>query len=285
MEEHVSVPGSRREIGYPARGFAALDLVLGLFHNRRFIKTVARRDLTAKYRGAFLGILWMVGTPAALALAYGFMTVGVFGSRLDGTDTKGTFVALWFSVSLWQFFAETVGRSAAVVSDNAALVKRSPFPLAALPPAVLATSAIGLAVSFLIGAAAYALLIGIPPASWMFVPLILLPFVLFTLAAAYLVAAIGAFSKDIRYILPLALTIGMLVTPVLYPSSRIPAVLSPLATFNPMTPVFDALRSCVLGNAVFSLTPVLTMALVGFAAAVLAFRFFSSKSPEFADVL
>ncbi|MCV9963902.1 ABC transporter permease [Pararhizobium sp. BT-229] len=285
MSIYNSLPGTRREIGYGCRLFPLLDLFLGLVGNYRFIAAVARRDLLAKYRGAALGMLWMVGTPAALVLAYGFMTVGVFNSRMDGTGAVGTFMTLWFCVSLWQCFAEAVGRSASIISDNSALVKRTPFPLAALPPSVLATSLMGLSVSYCLGLVVYIAILGVPPLTWLLIPVILTPFLCMTLGAVYLISAIGAFSKDIKYILPLCLTVGMLVSPVLYPASRIPASLGFVAQFNPMTPVFEALRSAVLGRAVAEWTSLAAVSAFALVFAGVSFSFFRRKSVEFADVL
>lgn len=283
-EKHVSRPGSRREIGYRNTGFAPFDLFAGLVANWSFISAVARRDLMAKYKGAFIGILWMVGTPAALALAYGFMILGVFNVRGGSQSVGATFVTLWFCVSLWQFFSEAVGRSASVVSENASLVKRSPFPLAALPPAVVLTSSIGLAVSMLLGTATQCVFIGIPPLTWLLLPLVLPSLFLITLACAYFVATFGAFSKDIRYVLPLGLTVCMLMTPVLYGSGSVPRSLRFIAEYNPLAPAFETVRAVMAGTQV-PWTSLGAVTLVAFIAAILSFALYRSKSVEFADVL
>ncbi len=285
MEIYKSVPGTRREIGADIRIFPLLDLFAGIVGNRNFIGAVARRDLLAKYRGATLGILWMVGTPAALVLAYGFMTVGVFNSRIDGSDAAGTFFSLWFCVSLWQSFAEAVGRSASIVNDNAALVKRTPFPLAALPPAVIATSMMGLSVSYALGIGVYFVAVGTPPLTWLLMPFVLAPFLMLMLGAVHVVAVIGAFSKDIKYILPLALTVAMLMSPVLYTASRIPSSLSVVANLNPVTPIFETLRMIVVGKPVESWIPVIAVGLTASVFAAVSFSVYRRKSVEFADVL
>lgn len=283
-ERHVSLPGTRREIGYKSTGFAGYDLFASLVQNRSFISAVARRDLMAKYKGAFIGILWMVGTPAALVLAYGFMIIGVFNVRSDGHSTAATFVTLWLCVSLWQFFSEAVGRSASIVSDNASLVKRSPFPLAALPPAVIMTSSMGLGVSLSLGLLAQLIFVGTPSISWVLLLAVLPALAFVTLACVYFVATAGAFSKDIRYILPLGLTVCMLMSPVLYASDRVPPALRFLAEFNPIAPVFETVRA-VTGNSHVPWVPLSVMTGVSLLAAVACFAFYRSKSVEFADVL
>ena len=284
-EKHVSLPGTRREIGYRQSGFAAIDLFASLVANRSFIATVARRDLLAKYRGAFIGVLWMVGTPAALVLAYGFMTIGVFQMRETGSGAIATFITLWFCISLWQAFSEAVGRSASIVSDNASLVKRSPFPLSALPPAVVVTSFMGLAISLCLGVLAQVVFVGVPPPSWLLLVVVLPAFSLSTLAFVYLVATIGAFSKDIRYVLPLGLTVSMLMTPVLYPASKVPSSLTFLAAYNPFTPVFETVRTVVSGGTELPAASLAVVTGVAFVSSILAYALFRARSVEFADVL
>lgn len=280
----MSLPGTRREIGYQNSGFAGYDLFASLIHNRSFISAVAHRDLMSKYKGAFVGIIWMVGTPAALVLAYGFMIIGVFNMRPEGDGTVATFVTLWLCVSLWQFFSEAVGRSASIVSDNASLVKRSPFPLTALPPAVVMTSSMGLAVSLVLGLLTQVIFLGVPSASWLLLLSVLPALALITLACVYLVATVGAFSKDIRYILPLGLTVGMLMSPVLYSSDRVPPALRFVAEFNPIAPVFETVRAAT-GDGQVPWLSLSIMTGVSFLAAVGSFSLYRSNSVEFADVL
>jgi lipopolysaccharide transport system permease protein len=283
-DRHISLPGTRREIGYKSKGFAGYDLFAGLISNRSFISAVARRDLMAKYRGAFIGILWMVGTPAALVLAYGYMIVGVFNVRSEGHSTAATFVTLWLCVSLWQFFSEAVGRSASIVSDNASLVKRSPFPLTALPPAVVMTSLMGLGVSLFLGLLAQLIFVGTPSTSWLLLLSVFPALSFITLASVYFVATVGAFSKDIRYILPLGMTVCMLMSPVLYSSERVPPSLRFLSEFNPIAPIFETVRA-VTANGQPQWVPLAVTTCVSLLAAIVSFAFYRSKSVEFADVL
>lgn len=286
-DQHVSLPGTRREIGYKNTGITFYDLFAGLFTNRSFILAVSRRDLMAKYRGAFVGMLWMVGTPAALVMAYGFMIIGVFNVHGGDSGLGATLVTLWLCVSFWQFFSESVGRSASIVADNASLVKRSPFPLTALPPAVLVTSAMGLGVSLALGLLAQCILVGKPSAIWLILFAVAPAIMMFTLACSYIIAAVGAFSKDIRYVLPLGLMVCMLMSPVLYPSERVPPALRFVSDFNPLTPVFETIRIIGSGRPPgFDLWCDLgAVSAISFIFVVAGFSFYRSKSVEFADVL
>ena len=285
MEHYKSIPGTRREIGRSFSIFPIIDVFLFLVFNWNFIYAISRRDLVSKYRGAFLGILWMVGTPIALVLAYGFMTIVIFKSRFGSSNAYESFLELWFCLTLWQAFAEIVSRSANVMEDNLALIKRTSFPLCTLPPAVVLTSLIGLSVSYTLGCLLYFVMIGAPPTSWVLIPVVIAPMIVTALALSYMMAMLGVFVRDVRYVLPLVMTIGMLLSPVLYPAEIIPQSLRFITNLNPFNHIFESLRIVVSGNGEISTTPLLIVGIVSISLLGLTFSLFKKSSSEFTDVL
>lgn len=286
MSEFKILPGTRREIGWSNPRISVFDCFLSLYFNRGFLIAIARRDLHARYRGAVLGLLWLVGTPAALALAYGFMTIGVFKVRALGTESAvEAFVALWFLINLWQMMAETLMRSSAILSDNAMLVKRTAFPLGVLPPATFLVAIAGFSVSFLMLVIGHLIVVGLPPLSWVLLPLPLIPFVLITLGLSYIIATAGAYLRDLRYVLPLTLTVGMLTSPVLYPSQNIPAAIKFISQANPFMWICDAVRTLLSGSFDVKWESLFMLSLIGFGMTVAGYRWFKKNSSEFSDVL
>lgn len=286
MNLHISEPGTRREIGWPTTGWALLDVFLIGIMNRRLLMSVVRRDVASRYRGATLGVLWMIGAPLAMVAAYSFVIAGVFGLRVGSTDdVRSTVIGLWACLGAWQLFAETANRSSGMMFDNGALVKRTSFPLALLPIAVVITSFVGVIVSYALISCLFILLLGAPPLTWLLIPLAFVPLAVFALGTSYFLASIGTFVRDVRHAVPLAVQVGMLVTPILYPADRIPKVLSWFSLINPLTPIFETIRALVLGSSSAPWDRLAVVTAVSIVFCVFAYALFRKRSPEFADVV
>jgi ABC-type polysaccharide/polyol phosphate export permease len=86
-----------------------------------------------------------------------------------------------------------------------------------------------------------------PKATSIFIPVILLVQVAFTLGLTLIVSAIVVYFRDLRHALPLILQFGILATPVAYGIDAIPANVRVLyAALNPLGPIIDGYRRVVL---------------------------------------
>jgi lipopolysaccharide transport system permease protein len=227
----------------------------------------------------------MIGAPLAMVAAYGFVVAGVFGMRIGaGGNVLETVFGLWACLSAWQVFAETANRASGMMFENAALVKRTAFPLALLPISSLLTALIGTCVSYALIFAIYVVLAGCPPLTWISLPAAFVPLALFSLGTSYLLASLGTFVRDIRHAVPLAVQVGMLLSPILYPADKVPSVIKWVSQLNPLTPVFEAIRSSMLGEGLHwsQLASVTAVAAVY---CVATFHLFRKRAPEFADVV
>lgn len=207
------------------------------------------------------------------------MRMGSSGNVLE------TMFGLWSCLAAWQLFSETCNRSAAAITENAPLVKRTAFPLGLIPVAVLSSSAIGTLVSYLLILGVHILVVGMPPVGWALLPMAIVPLMLTSLGTAYVLATAAVFVRDVRHALPLVLQVGLLVTPVLYPADRIPPALSWISKLNPLTPMFEALRAFVLGGEWTGWRALALVAAASVAYVAAAYKIFNTFKPEFADVV
>ncbi|MDE2059916.1 MAG: ABC transporter permease [candidate division NC10 bacterium] len=83
----------------------------------------------------------------------------------------------------------------------------------------------------------------------LFLPVILLLQVAFTLGLAWIVAAINVFLRDVGQLLGMILTLWLFLTPFFYPPSVIPQSLKWILLINPMGWVVEAYRSVILRGA------------------------------------
>src|ERR1044072_8295423 len=162
------------------------------------IFSFAKRELLGRYKGSALGIAWAVLTPIVMIAIFTFIFAGIFGARFGASYSNWDYALYLFCGLLpWSMFQESVQQSSNTIVANANLVKRVVFPLETLP-AAQAFAALGNQLF-----ATIALLIGIIvirqnlqlTALWF--PLLLIPQLLFALGAAWLIASLGVFLRDI----------------------------------------------------------------------------------------
>ena len=250
------------------------------------ILSFARRDLVGRYKGSALGIAWAVLTPVVMIAIFTFIFAGIFGARFGASDSHWDYALYLFCGLLpWSMFQESVQQSANTIVAHANLVKRVVFPLETLP-AAQAFAALGSQLF-----ATVALLIAIVvirqnlqlTALWL--PLLLIPQLLFALGAAWLIASLGVFLRDIAQGITLLLMAWMYLTPIIYPESIVPARFRWFIDVNPFTPLVRSYRRIFLdglppdwrGLAYFT-----AVALIVF---VFGYWWFARTRKNFADVI
>jgi lipopolysaccharide transport system permease protein len=190
-----------------------------------------------RYRQSILGYIWAVVPQIA--------TVGVFAflhssQVLPIGGTKIPYIAyLLWGISVWQLFAGCLTNCANSLTSSGTLVTKINFPREALVIAALGQPAFDFVVR-LIPVVAVFIWCGVLP-SWqsMFMPLLLVPIVLLALGLGFVLSIANLVIRDTANALGTALTIGMFLTPVLYP----PPVHWPfylINLLNPLSPLLSA---------------------------------------------
>ncbi len=215
-----------------------------LWQARELVRTLAERELRARYKQAALGLAWAVVTPVILMLVF-----TLFFRRIADIDTGAAPYALfsYLGVLPWTFFTSsfTTGGQSLVVNSpllNKVYCPREVFPLAGVAVAafdlVISTSILG--VLFLIYGYA-------PRASSVWVPLLLVVQLAFTLGITFITSGVLVYVRDLRQLMPMIVQLGLFATPVAYGLEEVPARFHLLySILNPLVPVIDSYRRSVL---------------------------------------
>lgn len=250
------------------------------------ILSLARRDLAARYKGSVLGILWAILTPAVTIAIFTFIFAGIFGARFAAQGTPWNYALYLFCGLLpWTMFQETVQQSSTAIVTHANLVKRVVFPLETLPVAqALSSLANQLFGTFVLLIAALILNRHLP-VTVLWLPVLLIPQLVAALGAAWLVASLGVFLRDIAQGITLLLTAWMFLTPIIYPESIVPQKFRPLLEANPFTPLVRSYRRIILEGAPpdwYGLAYFAVFALLLF---LFGYWWFAKSRRNFADVV
>jgi lipopolysaccharide transport system permease protein len=273
----ISAQAIRRSVWQPLWQLPwRVDLILSL----------TKRELAARYRGSFLGFLWTLVTPMVMIAIFTIIYAGIFKAKFGASSSQWDYALYLFCGLLpWTAFQEAVQLSSTTIVGHANLVKRVVFPLETLPVSLSLAAVVNQLFGTLVLVVAVGLLRREIHGTLIYLPLILIPQMLATFGAAWLVASLGVFVRDIVQGIGLILMAWMYLTPIIYPESIVPPNYRPLINANPFTPLVRNYRRVILegqapdwqGLAFF-----LAFALVAF---LFGYWWFARTRKNFADVI
>jgi ABC-type polysaccharide/polyol phosphate export permease len=211
---------------------------------RELIRTLAERELRARYKQAILGFAWAVVTPLALMLVF-----TLFFDPIADVNTADVPYPLFAYLGLlpWTFFSTSVSQGGQSLIQNIPLLNKVYCPREVFPIASVAVAGLDMTVALLPLGLLFALFGFVPKATTVWVPLLLLVQVAFTLGVTLLISSVVVYLRDLRHALPVMLQLGLFATPVAYGIQEVPASLRTLyAAINPLAPVIDGYRRTVL---------------------------------------
>jgi ABC-type polysaccharide/polyol phosphate export permease len=215
-----------------------------LWHARELVATLAERDLRARYKQAYLGFAWAVILPLMYMVVF-----TVFFQRVAKVETGHVPYELFSYVALvpWTFFSGAVsGGGTSLLSNLSILNKvycpREVFPLASIVVGIVDTLIAISALVVLFVIFSYA-----PRETTVWVPLLVIIQIAFTLGVVFLVSSMIVYFRDLRQMIPIALQLGLFATPVAYPLHSIPKDFHVVySLLNPLAPVIDGYRRTIL---------------------------------------
>jgi ABC-type polysaccharide/polyol phosphate export permease len=217
-----------------------------LWDFRELTITLAERDLRVRYKQAVLGIAWAVIAPVVMMVAF-----TVLFNRFAKVNTGGAPYALFSYLGLlpWTFFSSSVSQGGLSLVSNNDLLNKLYCPREVFPIAGIADAAVDALIATCVLAVLFPITGFAPKAPVYYLPLLLIVLLMFTLGVTLAVSAVTVYARDLRLVLPLAIQVGLFVTPVVYGANAISsskAFLIVFSAINPLVPVIDGLRDTVL---------------------------------------
>jgi lipopolysaccharide transport system permease protein len=255
--------------------------------NHRLIRSMARRDILARYRGSFGDVFWTILNPLLLMSTY-FFVFGIVLQTRFGPNQSRTGFALYFLAGMlpWLAFSEPVGRAAYVILEHRNFVKKLVFPLDTLPVNQVVS---GLVTEFFGAAVFVAGLLIIRhavPAAVLWLPVLLVPQLLFTLGVCWFLAALGVYMRDLGQIMALVLTLWFFITPICYPeSTNLSPAISAVMRQNPIYVLVRGYRAIFLEGHAPELFPLVKLWAIALVLFFLGHVWFYRLRKSFADVI
>lgn len=253
-----------------------------LWHYRELLYIFSWRDIKVRYKQTILGAIWVLFQPLATA---GIFSV-FFGKIAKLPSDNLPYPLFVFSgLVIWNFFASGLSSSSQSLVGHEGLVKKAYFPRIILPLSALITTAADLLIVLPVLLAAIFFFGFSPnPAGLLLLPVLFAVLFLTTSGAGLLTSAINVKYRDVRFVLPFFIQIGLFLSPVIYPISALYDFRKWVLIFNPLTGVIEVSRQLISGALInwpqlgLSFFTALIVFLVGF-------YFFRKTENIFADLV
>lgn len=271
-----------------------LQLAKSIYEYRDLLRVLVWKNVTLRYKQSHLGLLWLVARP--LMLVGIFMVVRSF----VGIDSGNVPYALltYCAMVPWVFFQEAASDGVGSVVGHANLIKKIYFPRVVFPLASLLTKTVDLAVGVCILALMMVWFQWAPGWQALWALPLLVYAMLVTLTISLVGAALNVFSRDMSQGVPLLLSLGMYLSPVIYPLELVRTALLErqaagaasdwlylLYTLNPMTGVITGIQDAVLRNHPPDWQVIGPGAILVLVLLPLSYLFFKRAEAYFADVI
>ena len=192
------------------------------------------REVAARHAGTAVGVLWPYLQPLLTVAAYYLVFDIVFSMRLgEGAPTHAVGTFLVVGALPWMAFCDAIGRGMGSLLDAGAMLQKNPLPPVLFPVRSVLASSLIFGPLMLLVAVCY---IPIHQLQWGVIALLPLMAMqlLMTLLLAYALAIFAAALRDMVQLVGFALSVGIYLTPILFPISMFPEQWRWLLWLNPM---------------------------------------------------
>jgi ABC-type polysaccharide/polyol phosphate export permease len=229
-------------VGGPGR--LSRESLRELWQFREVQRAFVQRQLKVRYKQALVGAGWVVLQPLIASAIF-----ALFLGRYANVPSEGVpyFLFALAGMAGWSYFSSAANTGSESLVANQNLLRKIYFPREILPLTSVFSGLVDLAISLVVLFVA-AFLYGVRPAvSWLALPLPVLILVLFAAGVACGLSSLNIYYRDVRYVLPFLLQLGLFASPIAYPLSKVPAGWREIyAILNPIGAVVDAFRRIVI---------------------------------------
>jgi len=264
----------------PRKGWQAVDLK-EVYLYRELLAFLIWRDVKIRYRQTLLGGAWAVLQPFIAMLIFSFIFNRLAHVQSDGPPYK---LFAYAGLAPWTFFSVSVTQSSNSLLANHQLVSKVYFPRIFIPLGAIGALLVDLFFSLCLFAVMMLYYRWPVTPALLWLPVFTVGAFLAAAGTGLTLSALNVSFRDVKYVVPFMVQMGLFVTPVIYPAHYIPHRWQLLMGLNPMAGVVIGFRHALLGSpASWSVMGMsLAVSVFLFAAGLLIFRRMETR---FADII
>jgi lipopolysaccharide transport system permease protein len=244
--------------------------------SRELAWNLFKRDIQGQYRQSLLGFFWAFVTPVITATT--FTLASNFKVLNIGTTGIPYPAYIVFSTTLWQTFVESVNVPMAATNGSMSLFTRIKMPKEAPIMAKILEIYFNFLIKLILIVAVF-IIYRLPVSSYaLLAPFALTCMIVFGLAIGLLLTPVSGIYSDIGRGLSAILSVGMFITPVVYPRPK-EGFFGSIVNANPVTHLLIGIRELTLFGKIPNLELFISVSIVGFVLLFIAWVLFRLSMP------
>lgn len=277
----LPIQGNPIAIIKPSKGLALLNLGQ-LWQYHELLYFLIWREIKVRYKQTAIGAAWAILQPLLTMIIFAV----IFGSfaKIPSDDTHYP-IFVYAALLPWTYFSQAVERSGNSMIENERLITKVYFPRLIVPLASVLTPIVDAALALLVLIPMMIIYNIYPTPRLLLLPVFILMATLTALSISLWLSALNVQYRDVRYVIPFILQVGLYASPVVYSISIVPERWQPLFSLNPMVGVIDGFRWALLGQT----TPNLLSMAISFMMVIIlligGLIYFKHAERSFADII
>jgi lipopolysaccharide transport system permease protein len=277
VEQRSPLPVRRIQ---PASGLFRIDLS-ELWRFRELELFLIWRDIKSRYRQTVLGSAWAILRPLISTVVFTVIFGGV--AKIKAGDGLPYALFVMPGIVVWSYFSSAVSGGASSVSGNAGLVTKAYFPRAHLVLAAILAPIVDFLLSLVVVVGVFAWYRHVPNWHVALMPVFLALTVILVFGISLWLAPFTVRYRDVPFALPFVLQIWMFLTPIVYPTSIVPARFHWLLALNPFSGLAEGMRWSLVGGGSPGAAALATSVGTAVVLALAGLVYFSRQEPTFPD--
>lgn len=249
---------------------------------RHLLFWLAWRDITLRYRQTAIGAAWAVFQPLSMMAIFS-ITLGLL-ARVPSGELPYPVLAL-SGLVMWNLISSVLSLCAQSLVNNSGLITKIYFPRSI----ITVSAAIAPFLDFLISLVVLAgmtLAFGVRLApTALLAPLLGIVAMLAALGLGLWFAALNVKYRDIRYVVPFLVQVGLFCSPVVFPLDLVPEAWRTLYAANPAVSLIEGMRWALFGNTLLTMPMVAASASVSVLLFLIGAYYFRQQEKTFADTV
>jgi len=259
-----------------------LKFIKEIIEYREVLYTLVTRDIKVRYKQTLVGVVWAILQPIFMMWIF-----SIIFDKFTNLPSEGVPYSIFCLTALvpWTFFTNAINLGVPSLVDNESLITKIYFPREILPLSSISAAM----VDFFVAAIIYAVIlifmkIKIGLIIFMVIPVFMIQ-LLFTLGAVFFASALNVFYRDVKFIIPFVVQIGMFATPIVYSTLMISDKYKKFYMLNPMAGVIDSYRRIILNSSPPNMQYLWNSFAVSLAVFILGYVYFKFVESSFADAI
>lgn len=228
----------------PKKSWLSLDL-REIWTYRELLYFLTWRDVKIRYKQTAIGVLWVILQPLITTAIFTVLFSNF--ARFETKDVPYPLFAL-SGLMIWLFVHTSITMASNSFVSNTNLVTKVYFPRLIVPFAATLAGITDLFFSLIILVVLMIYYGTAPTLHILLAPLFLILAIVQTVAFGMLFSALNVRFRDVKFALPFALQVWMIVSPIFYSSSMLSEKWRLIFAVNPLVGILEGFRSALFGT-------------------------------------